>query len=53
MLMLGKVLKGLKSVRGGKIRVAAGAVKAGSAALGAFVDQRGPDDRAGRATLAK
>ena len=42
MLMLGKVLKGLKSVRGGKIRAAAGAVKAGSAALGAFVGQRGP-----------
>jgi hypothetical protein len=37
MLMLGKVLKGFKSVRGGKIRVAAGAVKAGAAALGAFV----------------
>jgi len=45
--MLDKVLKGFKSVRGGEIHAAAGALKAGSPALNAFVRQRGPNDRTG------
>src|ERR1700730_474903 len=47
-LMLGKVLKGFQSVRGGEIQAAVGAIKAGSTTLPAFLDQRGLNDRTGR-----
>ena len=45
MLMVGEVLKGFQRVGSGEIQAAARAEKTGSAALGAFVHQRGPGYR--------
>jgi hypothetical protein len=47
-LMVGKILKGVERTSGGEIQAAARAEKAGSAALGAFIYQRGPGDRTRR-----